>query len=476
VYARRIVLLLCGLLALTSMAGVASAASAANAAAGKPAPAASEVFPFKIHRQTLDNGMKLVAVPYDSPGTIAFYVVMRTGSRDEVEAGHSGFAHFFEHMMFRGTEKYPKDAYTDVLKRMGADSNAFTTDDETVFHMIAPASQLPLIMDIESDRFKNLKYDQDAFRTEALAVYGEYNKSVSNPVQPMFEKLHDVAFEKHTYKHTTLGFVADIKAMPNYYDYSIQFFNRFYRPENATLLVVGDVKPDNAFALAKQYFGDWKKGYKPADIPVEPPQTAKKTASIDWPNPTHPFVMIGYHVPADSATAVDSAALDLLGELLFSDSAPLFQDLVVKTQSVDFVQGGTSASRDPGLFTILARVKTDELVPKVQETIGRYIHDLQTKPVDAKELDRIKSHQRYAFELGLDTPGNTAAQAAQAIAIYGDIDALNQRFVAYQKVTPADIQRVANKFFQPQNETVVTLAHKATAAAAPGTQGGARHD
>ena len=405
--------------------------------------------------------MKVLAVPIDSPGTIAYYVVMRTGSRDEVEAGHSGFAHFFEHMMFRGTEKYSKDAYNDVLKRLGADSNAFTADDETVFHMIAPASQLPLIMDIESDRFKNLKYDQDAFRTEALAVFGEYNKSVSNPIQPMFEKLRDLAFEKHTYKHTTIGFVADIKAMPGYYDYSLQFFNRFYRPENATLLVVGDVKPEEAFALAKQYFGDWKKGYKPANIPAEPPQTAKKTAAIDWPNPTHPLLLMGYHIPADFATSVDSAALDLVGELLFSESAPLYQDLVVKNQWVDFVQGGTSGSRDPGLFTVLARVKSDDLVPKVQETIGRYIHDLQTKPVDAKQLDRIKSHQRYAFELGLDTPGNVAAQAAQAIAVYGDIDALNQRFATYQKVTPADIQRVARKFFQPQNETVVTLSHKA---------------
>lgn len=464
-HVRRIALLLCGLLALAAAAGAAEKKAASG-----------EVFPFKVYRQTLDNGMKVLAVPIDSPGTIAYYVVMRTGSRDEVEAGHSGFAHFFEHMMFRGTEKYSKDAYNDVLKRLGADSNAFTADDETVFHMIAPASQLPLIMDIESDRFKNLKYDQDAFRTEALAVYGEYNKTVSNPVQPMLEKLHDLAFEKHTYKHTTLGFVADIKAMPGYYDYSIQFFNRFYRPENATLLIVGDVKPENAFALAKQSFGDWKKGYKPANIPVEPPQTAKKTATIDWPNPTHPFVMIGYHVPADVSTSVDSAALDLVGELLFSESAPLYQDLVVKNQWVDFVQGGPSSTRDPGLFIVLTRVKSDELVPKVQETIGRYIHDLQTKPVDAKALDRIKSHQRYAFELGLDTPGNVAAQAAQAIAIEGNIDALNQRFATYQKLTPADIQRVAAKYFQSQNETDVTLSHKAAAAAAPGTQGGAHHD
>jgi zinc protease len=270
--------------------------------------------------------------------------------------------------------------------------------------------------------------------------------------------------------------VADIKAMPDEYDYSLKFFERFYRPENATLLVVGDVQPQNVFTLAKQYFGDWKKGYKAADIPVEPAQKERKTASLDWPNPTHPYMMMAYHIPAYSATSVDTAALDLIEQLLFSESAPLYQDLVVKNQWVDFVQGGASGNRDPGLFSIIARVRSDELLPKVQETINRYVQQLQTTPVDARQLDRIKSHQRYAFALGLDTPGNVAAQAAQMIALTGDIDTLNQRFAAYQKVTPADIQKVARAYFQPQNETFATLTHKAAAPAAQGTQGGANHD
>jgi predicted Zn-dependent peptidase len=121
-------------------------------------------------------------------------------------------------------------------------------------------------------------------------------------------------------------------------------------------------------------------------------------------------------------------------------------------------------------------VKSDELVPKVQETINRYIQQLQTTPVDPRKLDRIKSHQRYAFELSLDTPGNIAAQAAQAVAITGGVEAINQRFATYQKVTPADIQKTAREYFKPTNETVVTLAHKADAPAAQGKPGGANHD
>lgn len=458
--------LFCGLLALATLAGAAETAAASG-----------DVFPFKVHKTNLDNGMPVMAIPYDSPGTVAYYIVVRTGSRDEVEPGHSGFAHFFEHMMFRGTEKYSQDAYNDVLKRIGADANAFTSDDQTVYHIVGPASALETMMDIESDRFKNLKYEEDAFRTESLAVLGEYNKSVSNPVQPMFEKLRDLAYEKHTYKHTTIGFVEDIKAMPGYYDYSLKFFDRFYRPENATLLVVGDVQPQRVFDLAKKYFGDWKKGYKPADIPVEPSQKEQKKAQIDWPNPTRPYLMLGYHIPAVSTTATDSAALDLIEQLLFSESAPLYQELVVKNQWVDFIQGGANLNRDPSLFMVLARAKSDDLVPKVKETIDRYVKQLQTEPVDAKRLERIKEHLRYSFALGLDTPGDVAGQAAQAIALVGNVEAINQRFAQYQNVKPVDIQRTAAETFRTQNETIVTLSHKADAAApAKGTEGGASHD
>jgi zinc protease len=149
---------------------------------------------------------------------------------------------------------------------------------------------------------------------------------------------------------------------------------------------------------------------------------------------------------------------------------------VVKNQWVDFIQGGPSGNRDPGLFLLIARVKSDDLVPKVLETIDRYIQQLQTTPADPRKLERIKSHQRYAFELGLDTPGNIAAQAAQAVAITGGVEAINQRFATFQKVTPADIQRVAREYFKPTNETVVTLAHKADAPAAQGKPGGTSHD
>jgi zinc protease len=381
-------------------------------------------------------------------------------------------------MMFRGTDRYPGAKYTEVLKVMGADSNASTSDDFTEFHIVGPASELGKMMELESDRFKNLKYDEEAFRTEALAVLGEYNKDASNPLQPVQEKLRDLAFSRHTYKHTVIGFLSDVKAMPGYYDYSKQFHQRFYRPENCILVVVGDVQPQQVFDLARRWYGDWQRGYQAPPVPSEPPQTAPRSGHLDWPTPIHPLLVEAWHIPAFSTRNVDAAALDLIGQLLFSESAPLYQEVVNDKQWVDFLQGGADIHRDPYLFAIAARAKSDALVPQVRQTVDRYLAELAARPVEAARLERIKAHLRHAFALSLNTPAAVAFQVAQYLALSGDVQSINRTFEQYQKVTPADVQRLAAAVFRPDNETVVTLSHPGAKSAPPagGNQGGGRHD
>jgi zinc protease len=455
-----LVAVVAGAAAPTAGAQQAAPPEQAPAAADQAAPAAPEVFPFPVHQKKLANGLQVYAIPYDSPGTVAYFTVVRTGSRQEVEAGHSGFAHFFEHMMFRGTKTYSTEAYNDVLKRMGADSNAFTTDDYTNYYIIGPAAELETMMKIESDRFENLEYGEDAFRTEALAILGEYNKNASSPFLPMYERMRELAFTSHTYRHTTLGFLADIEAMPGYYDYSLAFFDRFYRPENVVLLIVGDLEPQATLALAEKHYGGWEKGYKPVALEAEPPQKERKTARVDWPSPTRPHLMMGYHVPAFDAASRETATLDVLAQLLFSDAAPLYQELVVDEQWVDFVSGDASFHRDPYLFTVFSRVKSDDLVPKVEQRIAAHVEKLKEEPVDAARLERVKSHLRYQFALGLDTPGAVGFAAAEMVNLTGGVAPLNTLYHQYQQVTPADVQRVARQVFRPSNETVVTLSHR----------------
>jgi zinc protease len=424
----------------------------------RPAEAKSgEAFPFPVHEKTLANGLRVFVVSYDSPGLVAYYSIVRTGSRNEVEPGKSGFAHFFEHMMFHGTETFPQDKYNAEIKAMGADSNAFTSDDLTVYHILAGKAALPKIVEIESDRFQHLSYKEPEFQKEARAVLGEYNKNASNPVEKMTEVLYDNAYTTHTYKHTTMGFVKDIENMPNEMAYSRTFFDRYYRPENVVLLVVGDADPDATFALVDKAYGGWKAGGPRPKVPVEPAQKKEKRVALTWPSATLPMILAGYHVPAFSTTNVDLPALDVLAELLFSERAPLFKRLVIKEQKVESIAGSADPHVDPNLFSILARVKKPEDVAYVERTINEEIARVAKQGVDDKTLGEVLSHVKYGFAAQLSTADKSAETAAMFVALTGDLASINAYFALYDKVTAADVERVARKYFQAANRTTVTL-------------------
>jgi zinc protease len=421
------------------------------------AKSSGDAFPFPVHEKTLANGLRVFVVSYDSPGLVAYYSIVRTGSRNEVEPGKSGFAHFFEHMMFHGTETYPQDKYNAEIKTMGADSNAFTSDDLTVYHILAGKAALPKIVEIESDRFQHLTYKEPEFQKEARAVLGEYNKNASNPIEKMTEVLYENAFSTHTYKHTTMGFVKDIEAMPGEMAYSRTFFDRYYRPDNVVVLVVGDADPEATFALVEKAYGGWKAGGPRPKVPVEPPQTKEKRAEIKWPSPTLPMLLAGYHVPAFSTTNVDLPALDVLAELLFAERAPLYKKLVIQEQKVETIQGSADPHVDPNLFAVLARVKKPGDVGYVEKAVDAEIARVAKEGVDDKTLGEVLSHVKYGFAAQLSTADKAATTAASFIALTGDLASINAYFALYDKVTPADVKRVAQKYFQPANRTTVTL-------------------
>ena len=182
---------------------VAVALALAPAAIAKPpAAATTKAFPFPTEVHTLPNGLRVVLIPYDSPGLVAYYTLMRVGSRNEAEPGRSGYAHFFEHMMFRGTPSHSGDDYNQTVTKLGLDTNAFTSDDMTVYHLYGPSKALPTIIDYEADRFQHLDYSEEQFKTEAGAILGEYAKSASNPEQILDEKMaRDGLHQAHLPSH-----------------------------------------------------------------------------------------------------------------------------------------------------------------------------------------------------------------------------------------------------------------------------------
>src|SRR6266487_7050468 len=184
----------------------------------------TQLFPYKYTIDDLENGLRLVTVPTDYPNMVALYIVVQTGSRNEVEPGKSGYAHLFEHIMFRGSENYSPEQRDRILKKAGAESNATTNADRTTYYETFSKEDLESVMKLEADRFQRLKYPESSYKTESLAVLGEYNKNSADPTEKLEEVLHATAFTTHTYAHTTMGFLEDIQDMPNQYDYSIEFY------------------------------------------------------------------------------------------------------------------------------------------------------------------------------------------------------------------------------------------------------------
>lgn len=418
------------------------------------------ILPYPIHQDQLENGLKIVTVSYDSPGLASLYIVVRVGSRNEVEPGLSGFAHFFEHMMFRGTEQYPREKYNQVLKSIGASANAYTSNDRTVYHMTGNAEKLALMLEVEADRFRNLKYSQHDFKAEAGAVKGEYTKNYASPYNRLYEKTRANAFDVHTYKHTTMGFFEDIVDMPNQYDYSLEFFNRYYRPEYITVVMVGDVQPKVVNALVENYFGDWEQGSFQAQIPVEPVQQETRYAHLQ-DGSVPPFIGLNYKGPAFSDTGIDMPALDVLNSILFSRNSDLYQKLVVDEQKARFLSAGAYDSRDPYLITIQASLYDPEDMDYVKAEIQQALEEVKTAGVDPDILTDTKSNLKYSFAMGIDNPGSIANSLSHYISLTGDPESLNRLYSLYDQVSGEDIITVANKYFGANNLTVATISPQA---------------
>ncbi|HEV3334342.1 MAG TPA: pitrilysin family protein [Bryobacteraceae bacterium] len=421
------------------------------------ADAPRKVFPYAYSQEDLPNGLRLVTVPTDFPNIVATYIVVQTGSRNEVEAGHTGFAHLFEHLMSRGTQKYSPEKYEATLKQIGASSNAFTTDDFTCYHTTFSKEDLETVMAMESDRFRTLKYAEPEFKTETLAVLGEYNKNSSSPERKIGEVIADTAFDRHTYKHTTMGFLKDVQDMPNQYEYSLRFFDHYYRPEYTTIIVVGDVKPKAVRELIDKYWGEWKRGSYQPDIPREPVQDAPRINHVDWPSPTLPMLTVSYKVPAYTDTAKDTAALEALSFLAFSPTSELYQKLVIQEQKVDQLFADNSLNVDPTLFGIQARVKKAGDMEYVRDQILETIKTLRNTPVDAARLDAVRKHLRYQLALRMDNSDTIANILARYVALRRSPDTIDKFYAQLAQLTPADIQQAAEKYLTDNGRTIVTL-------------------
>jgi zinc protease len=419
-----------------------------------------DVLPFAAEETTLANGLRIIVVPTGYPNLVSLQIPVQTGSRNEVEPGRSGFAHFFEHMMFRGTRRFPPDAYQEIVTRSGARQNAYTTDDYTNYHITLSREDLETVLDIEADRFKNLDYAEADFKTEARAVLGEYNKSSANPLMKLHEVQRDHAFNVHPYKHTTMGFLRDIERMPEEFTYSRSFFQRWYRPDFTTLVIAGDVRPDQIVPLVERFWSNWQGGGASVPIPQEPAAKGPVIAHVPWSVPTLPLVALAFHAPAFSETQSDYAALDLLLDLFFGPTSELYRRMVQEEQIVDQLFASNPETIDPSLATVFARVRSLEDVPRVRDLILSTVALARSDPIDAARLQEAKDHARYAFVRTLDNSESVAATLATYARFRRSYETLNALYRIYDRLQPDDLLRVARDYLTDSGLVQTTLSHE----------------
>jgi len=421
------------------------------------APAEAKAFPFPVEMHTLPNGLRVAFVTYDSPGLVAYYTLMRVGSRNEVEKGRSGYAHFFEHMMFTGTKAHSSREYDDTMTGLGLSTNAFTDNDLTVYHLYGPSKALPTIIEYEADRFRNLDYSEAAFRTEAGAILGEYLKSASDPEQKLYEKMMETAYTTHTYRHTVIGYLEDIKNMPAGYEYSREFFRRYYTPDDTIIFVVGDFDKAGTLAMIEKAYGGWTGKVETAPIPAEPKQTQARRGQVVWDKPTLPRLWIAWHAPGADDLKL-AATQNLMNAYLFGPTSPLYQSLVLGRQLVDSMDATYGDHRDPYLFGVLLRVKDAKNLKVIESAVLAEIKALAGGRVDAKRMDAVRSNLKYSNIMQLNKADSVALSLVLNTTLTGDVDFLNKEFEALASLKPGDLQTFAKKYLLDANRTTVTLA------------------
>ena len=422
------------------------------------------VRPNKLQYQmvTLPNGLTVVLEEDHSTPIVHLQLVYHVGSKNE-KPGRTGFAHLFEHLMFKGSRNVQAEAHTSMIASVGGQSNAYTTDDETVFWETVPAQYLPMILWLEADRMATLRVDKETFTAEREVVKEERRMRVDNqPYGRLNEIIYDQAFTTHPYKHPTIGSMVDLDAAA--IEDVQDFYHTYYVPSNATLVLVGDFETPQALQLVNQYMARVPKAAKPVprDIPQEPAQSKEKRATIAAAVPL-PAVVVAYHITRDGDP--DSYPLHIVGKVLSDgQSSRIYRKLVYGTQMAVAAFGTANLIEDPNLFYAVAIVQPPHTTDEVADALIAEIEKLKTEPITDHELQRTKNQFARDYILGRESNQQKALQLAHAVVIHGDIRTADGEFDIFQSTTIGDVQRVARKYFRPENRMVLTLMPSGKAA------------
>ncbi len=439
---------------------------AVAALAARPASALT----LPVESTTLKNGLRVLVHPDHSAPVVSSYVFFHAGSRNEHD-GETGIAHLFEHMMFNGGKKFGPGVFDDTIEENGGSTNGYTTRDYTAYLNNFPTEALPVILDLESDRMAHLAITPKNIEQERGIVMEERRLRIDNDVGgAMNEALYLAAFVRSPYRWNTVGFMEDLRRIT--LDQARAYFHTYYAPNNATLVLAGDVEPAAAFKLVEKYFGAIPRRPPPAPVDAAEPEQDGERRVVVRRQAELPEVLVAYK--AVRAGDPDRAAFDVLSRLLAGgESSRLDRDLVREHEVATGIDADLQWGIDPELFIVEAKSRPGRTAADLEKRIDAVVADLAAKPVPDAELAKAKTQLESESLRAMKTVSGKANQLGFFETVLGDYRKLFGLEDEWNAVTAADVQRVAATYLVPAKRTVVVLEpiHDASIAAphvAPG--------
>jgi zinc protease len=409
---------------------------------------------YPVATRTLKNGMKVLVQPDHSIPNVALYIFYRIGSRNE-RPGTTGISHFFEHMMFNGAKKYGPGELDKVMEANGGSNNAYTTRDVTVYQDWFPKSAMELIFDIEGDRIRDLSLDPQKVKSEREVVASERRLSVDNENNGVLdEQLWATSYIAHPYQWPVVGWMSDIEHWTM--EDLKHHFEMGYAPNNATMVVVGDVSPEQVFQLCEKYIEPIPSHAPPPQVTtVEPEQLGERRVIVHKESEL-PLLMLAYHIPKTNSP--DFYALNILRTILFQgESSRMYQRLVDKDQTALDVSSMVEPAFDPGILEVIAQPKQGVDPQACEKAIYEELDKSKSALVSDPELQKAKNIRLVEFYRQMRTISGRANTIGTYEVFFGDYSRIFDAAKNYSGVTKEDVQRVAKLYFGANNRTVATL-------------------
>lgn len=407
-----------------------------------------------VQRHGLDNGLTILTLEDHTLPVASFYTFYKVGSRNE-QAGLTGISHFFEHMMFNGAKKYGPKEFDRVLETNGGYSNAYTSNDRTVYYEDFPSDKLEVILDLESDRMASLAFDPEILESEREVVKEERRFAVDNYLPgKMEEALFAAAFVAHPYHWPVIGWMSDINNIRR--EDCLDYFRTYYAPNNATVVLVGDIDTKRAVEMMKKSFGAIEPGPEPGrPMSSEPDQEGERRVLISRPAQNEQF-MAGFHVP--DLKSPDVLALDVAQVILSGgESSRLYKKLVYEEQIALSANADFTWKVDPTIYYFYVEMRPGAEASAGEDHLYAILERMKQEPVSDAELQKAKNVLEVQFLRSLKTNNGRADQIGYYEISFGDCGAMFKVLDGYRSVTADDVMRVMKTYFNENNRTVVTL-------------------